>query len=330
MQEISVAGEDALRVQCGSYSLSWDELTSLTRRYGEDYPHNNRVQYVLALAEVRDSKYTGRHSYALSELLNKFHHVHCRRFQDKVYAFLGMANSDGGDRLVADYSKNNPRQVYEYVINFQGRILSKERPKIGPWERFWKFAKGRAGWNQLSQLAHARNFRDQKKANMVQFSGMLRRLLSRQAGERAGDRDTCSPNPFISPSVRPKKVLYWPKCGSENVSQWDIDSLSSVRNITIRAIRVSKIKCFGPPVNRRLASAELWRNWEDSVIGNFDSDTEAYRDTRKMLDSLQDTIKNSEKLEQAHVETFAANGKPLVRHVKDKQVRLNIIIMPSL
>lgn len=117
IQEIGEAVR--LTVHFGDSSLPWDAFISLVHVFRSCFSYVEKTDMVDLMNNLRVSKRNGD-IYSLADLVWQFRDSFCKMPQDKLYAFLGMADDDPTSTFIAAYDRSL-RDVYSDFIQYLAR-----------------------------------------------------------------------------------------------------------------------------------------------------------------------------------------------------------------
>lgn len=163
-------------VYAGRQPIPWTEFAKLMRLYAEEVPSSPLPERVLRFDDLRRALYHDGETYVLAQLLDSFRDSFCSVDLDKILAFTGMAVDCRGECLPVDYA-GGVKPLYEAIVSFQN-----------------------SSTNQ--------NFNG--AVEMVYFSALVRRLLSRQ--QRKITKEYDRPGWLYQPE---SWAYYW--CGDDAI-----------------------------------------------------------------------------------------------------------------
>lgn len=73
--------------------------------YREQNPNDAATESILKLENMRQSKFTQTNRFLLQNLVGKFRDAFCALPQDKIYAFIGLANDIVNNEIPVDCEK---------------------------------------------------------------------------------------------------------------------------------------------------------------------------------------------------------------------------------
>lgn len=117
IQEIGEAVR--LEVHFAGGSLSWNAFVSAVHTIGKLFPYVSGTGRIDTLDNLRKSKQDGE-IYALSNLVCDFRDTFCYMPQDKLFAFLGMADDDLASIITAAYDQPLT-DVYHQFVQYLSR-----------------------------------------------------------------------------------------------------------------------------------------------------------------------------------------------------------------
>jgi hypothetical protein len=155
IQEVAMASEN-LMVRYGGNSVSWEEFMHWVQGYHQRHPNDDSVRQIVRLDELRQLRSRAGSVLTLAALLDAFKDCFTSQrqngiFHDKIYAFLGLAHDCPSGSFPVSYKKS-AAQVYRDCVAY-----------------FWE--------NSLMTP-------NQRATELVYFSSLVRRLLTREPALR--------------------------------------------------------------------------------------------------------------------------------------------------
>jgi hypothetical protein len=265
IQEIGEAVK--LKVHFAGGSLSWDAFISAVHTFRKVFPNVSDTSRIDTLNNLRKSKRDGE-IYALSNLVCDFRDTFCYMPQDKVFAFLGMADDDPASIITAAYDQPLTDVYYQFVQYLSRSTLE---PVI-------------------------------KEVQIVHRSALLRCLLTRKQGAVSyPELKPCiadmKDDPYnfyyttknsdgkeslqVGTDYRRKwkewhsctttvQRLCWLPSAAETLQEWGAANLSIVSTISARGVLVSQIERLGPTIATFLRSDQAAKHWKLLVMKHFD------------------------------------------------------------
>jgi hypothetical protein len=257
IQEIGEAVK--LTVHFGDSSLQWDAFISLVNAFRSWFPYVTETNRIELLSNLRDSKRNGD-IYSLADLVWQFRNSFCKVPQDKLYAFLGMADDDPTSSLSATYDRSL-HDVYSDFVQYLARSVIDSATK---------------------------------EVQIVQRSALMRHLLVRRAGKvQHTSGMPCSvfkqDDPYTYHYTEKnsegketlqtyvdyrKKWTEWEECTSEHKLScwlssapeqsevWTSNHSLPLNRIKARGLLVGQIEHLGPTIEMFLMSDHVVRQWK--------------------------------------------------------------------
>lgn len=265
IQEIGEAVK--LEMYFAGGSLSWNAFVSAAHTIGKVFPYVSGIGRIETLNNLRQSKQDGE-IYSLSNLMCDFRDTFCYKPQDKLFAFLGMADDDSASIITAAYNQPLTDVYYQFV-----QYLSRSAFELV-----------------------------KKEVQIVHRSALLRYLLARKPGSISySELKPCIANMKDDPynyyystkdsdgkeSLKVgmdyrRKWKEWHTCTTrlerscwlptttESLQEWSAADLSTVSIIKARGVLVAQIEHLGPTIATLLRSTQAAKHWKFSVMKHFD------------------------------------------------------------
>ncbi|KAK0508653.1 hypothetical protein JMJ35_008929 [Cladonia borealis] len=265
IQEIGEAVR--LKVHFAGGSLSWDAFVSAVHTFGKVFPYVSGTDRVDTLNNLRNLKRDGE-IYSLSDLVCEFRDTFCSMPQDKLFAFLGMADDDSALIITAAYDQPLIDMYYQFLQYLSRSTLETVIKEVqivhrSALLRYLRARKqGAVSYSELKPCSvdmkddpynYYYTTKDSNDKEFLQVGTDYRRKWK--------EWHTCTA--WLQRSC-------WLPSAAESLQEWRAADLSLISMIKARGVLITQMEHIGPTITTFLKSGQAAKHWKLLVMKHFD------------------------------------------------------------